>query len=192
MLQHGLSQPEETDAGHLNEAGPDDKYRPMSTLPSILLAMERAAKSVPLDPCGSVIGQLSSQFPRAISCTEVSSSSLNLWPTTQSTTSLHPGHSEGILILAVSSLGPTLCSQWFSYLAFTQASFLPWERLWLKFYPEHRAPSLAVGKAFFPGKSQRLLTVVQVADHCLHRVVLEAGRHRVQSTVCVEHRQVMS
>ncbi|MBZ3876846.1 GRB2-associated-binding protein 2 [Sciurus carolinensis] len=33
---------EETDAGHLNEAGPDDKYRPMSTLPSILLAMERA------------------------------------------------------------------------------------------------------------------------------------------------------
>ncbi|XP_047393690.1 uncharacterized protein LOC124974542 isoform X2 [Sciurus carolinensis] len=38
----------------------------MSTLPSILLAMERAAKSVPLDPCGSVIGQLSSQFPRAM------------------------------------------------------------------------------------------------------------------------------
>ncbi|MBZ3889416.1 GRB2-associated-binding protein 2 [Sciurus carolinensis] len=29
-------------AGHLNEAGPDDKYRPMSTLSSILLAMERA------------------------------------------------------------------------------------------------------------------------------------------------------
>ncbi|MBZ3877600.1 GRB2-associated-binding protein 2 [Sciurus carolinensis] len=83
-----FQQPEETDAGHLNEDGHDENYRPMSILPSILLAMERAdlvrgseiqppavdhsfkpghkAKPAALDPCGIIIGQPSPKLPRAI------------------------------------------------------------------------------------------------------------------------------
>ncbi|MBZ3876961.1 GRB2-associated-binding protein 2 [Sciurus carolinensis] len=44
-LEDSFHQAAESDVGHLDEAGFEDEYMPRSTLPSILLAMERAGGS---------------------------------------------------------------------------------------------------------------------------------------------------
>lgn len=88
---------------------------------------------------------------------------LDLWhTTTQSTTSLQHGGSKGILIFTVSSQGINPSFLWLCSFALDQAPQVLWNRAWPQVLPEHRAPSIALGKACFPGKSQKFLTNVQV------------------------------